>query len=203
MEEHTMTSRHGHIRYQATRSSSQLWLPTLVGVVVANGFNACATIPSKFVRQAEPGVTLTALTSHPDAYKGKVVILGGVVIDQKQGEDRIWLRVKNRPLDADYIPHMPVSSEGPEAGHYWVKVLAKDLPKGYRDWSRLIVVGQVSDEVPAHQEASEGVEPVLAALYLRGWGSGWGGYGLFEDTWEDKRDARYLLSTPKPLQKNN
>ena len=166
---------------------------------MANGFNACATIPSKFVRQAEPGVTLTALTSHPDAYKGKVVILGGVVIDQMQGEDRIWLRVKNRPLDADYVPQMPVSSEGPEAGHYWVKVLAKDLPKGYRNWSRLTVVGQVSDEVPTHQEASKGVEPVLAALYLHGWG----GNGLFEDTWEDKRDARYLLSTPKPLQKNN
>ena len=198
-----MTSGHAHIRNQATRSSIPVWLPTLVGVVVANGFNACATIPSKFVRQAEPGVTLTALTSHPDAYKGKVVILGGVVIEQKQGEDRMLLRVKNRPLDADYIPHMPVSSEGPEAGHYWVKVLAKDLPKGYRDWSRLVVVGQVSDEVPAHHGPSEGLEPVLAALYLRGWGGGWSGYGLFEDTWEDKRDARYLLSTPKPLQKNN
>jgi len=168
----------------------------LVGVVMANGLNACGTIPRKYVSQAEPGVTLTMLASHPDAYKGKVVILGGVVIDRKQGEDRIWLRVKNRPLDADYVPHMPVSSEGPEAGHYWVKVLSKELPKGYQNWSRVTVVGQVSYEGPALQEHAGDPEPVLTALYLRGWGSGWGGYGLREDVWEDNLSARYIMSTP-------
>src|SRR5881409_1035187 len=117
-----MTSRQGHNQHQATRSSSHVWLAMLVGVAMANGLNACATIPRKYVSQAEPGVTLTMLASRPDAYRGKVVILGGVVINQKQGEDRIWLRVKNRPLDADHVPHMPVSSEGPEAGLYWVQV---------------------------------------------------------------------------------
>jgi len=168
----------------------------LVGVVMANGLNACGTIPRKYVSQAEPSVTLTALTSHPEAYKGKVVILGGVVIAQKQGEDRIWLRVKNRPLDADYVPHMPVSSEGPEAGHYWVQVLSKELPKGYQNWSRVTVVGQVSYEGPALQEHAGDPEPVLTALYLRGWGSGWGGYGLREDVWEDNQSSRYIMSTP-------
>lgn len=191
-----MTSRHGRIRQQPVSSSSRLWHMTLLGVFVVCGLNACGTIPRKYVRQAEPGVTLTMLASHPDAYRGKVVILGGVVIDQKQGKDRIWLRVKNRPLDADYVPHMPVSSEGSEAGHYWVQVLSKELPKGYQNWSRVTVVGQVSDERPAVQEHAGEPGPVLTALYLRGWGSGWGGYGLREDTWEDTQDASYILSTP-------
>ena len=77
---------------------------TLLGVCVVWGLNACGTIPRKYVSQAEPGVTLTMLASHPDAYRGKVVILGGVVIGHQQGGDRIWLRVKNRPLDADMSP---------------------------------------------------------------------------------------------------
>jgi len=191
-----MTSRQGRIRQQPASSSSRLWLMALLGVFVVWGLNACGTIPRKYVSQAEPGVTLTALTSHPEAYKGKVVILGGVVIDQKQGEDRIWLRVKNRPLDADYVPHMPVSSEGPEAGLYWVQVLSKELPKGHQNWSRVTVVGQVSYEGPAPQVHAGDPEPVLTALYLRGWGSGWGGYGLREDVWEDNLSARYIMSTP-------
>ena len=191
-----MTSRHGPIQQQPTSSSSRLWLMTLLGVFAVCGLNACGTIPRKFVKQAEPGVTLTMLASHPDAYRGKVVILGGVVIGHQQGEDRIWLRVKNRPLDGDYVPHVPASTEGPEAGHYWVKILSKELPKGYQNWSRVTVVGQVSYEGPALQEHAGDPEPVLTALYLRGWGSGWGGYGLREDTWEDTQDASYILSTP-------
>ena len=198
-----MTSRHGHNQHQATRSSSQVWLATLVGIVVASGFDACTSIPRKFLRQAEPGVTLTMLASHPDTYRGKVVVLGGAVVNRREESGRIWLLVRNRPLDADYVPHLPPSLNDPEAGEYWVVVSPEGLPKTSRNWSRLTVVGRVSDERPAQHAPGTGQEPVLAALYLRGWGSGWGGYGLFEDTWEDKRDASYLLSTPKPLQKNN
>lgn len=191
-----MTSRHSHIQHQATRSSSQVWLATLVGIVVSSGFDACATIPRKFVKQAEPGVTLTMLASHPDTYRGKVVILGGAVVTQKEEGGRIWLLVRNRPLDADYVPHLPTSVGNAEAGEYWVVVAPGGLPKTSRNWSRLTVVGRVSDERPAQHAPGTGQEPVLAALYLRGWGSGWGGYGLHEETWEETQDASYIPSAP-------
>lgn len=198
-----MTSRRGHIRYQATRSSSQLWLATLVGIVVASGFDACASIPRKFLRQAEPGITLTMLASHPETYRGKVVILGGAIVTRREESGRIWLLVRNRPLDADYVPHLPASVGNTEAGEYWVMVSPEGLPKTSRTWSRLTVVGRVSDERPAQHAPGTGQEPVLAALYLRGWGGEWGGYGSHEETWEETQDAGYIMATPKPLQKNN
>lgn len=191
-----MTSSHGHIQHRATRSSSQVWLATLVGIVVASGFDACASIPRKFLRQAESGVTLTMLASHPDTYRGKVVILGGAVVTRREEGGRIWLLVRNRPLDADYVPHLPASVGNAEAGEYWVVVPPEGLPKTSRNWSRLTVVGRVSDERPAQHATGTGREPVLAALYLRGWGGEWGGYGLHEETWEDTQDASYIPSAP-------
>ena len=181
---------------QPARSSCARWFPEIVGLIVVCGFGACATIPSKFVRQAEPSVTLTALTSNPDAYRGKVVILGGVVVAQKQEAGRIWLLVKNRPLDADYVPHIPASLDQPEASGYWVMISPEGLPKTFKNWSRLTVVGRVSDERPVQHERGTGKEPVLAAMYLRGWGSGWARYGLHEESWEDTHDVNVIPSTP-------
>ncbi len=161
----------------------------VLGLLMVGGCSA--GIPSKFVQQAQPGVTLAALRASPDTYRGKVVILGGVIVDKKEQDGRIWLKVKNRPLDDDYVPHIPTSRDDPEAGQYWVVVNPQGLPQSYRNWARVTVVGQVTGENPT--QATTG-EPVLAALYLQGWGSNWGGYGRQEDTYEDNR---YILSTPK------
>lgn len=70
------------------------------------------------------------------------------------------------------------------------------LPKTFKNWSRLTVVGRVSDERPVQHERGTGKEPVLAAMYLRGWGSGWGGYGLDEESWEDTHAVSVIPSTP-------
>ncbi|MGH7165686.1 MAG: Slp family lipoprotein [Nitrospiraceae bacterium] len=166
-------------------------------------FVACSTIPSKYVKQAEPGVTLTLLTSRPDAYRGKVVVLGGAVVFQRDEDGRVWLLVRNRPLDADYVPHIPASVNDPDGGAYWVVVPQEGPLKNSRNWSRLTVVGRVSDERPAKPEPGSGKEPVLVALYMRVWGSGWGGYGSREDVWADTQDAGYLPSAPKPLSRNS
>jgi starvation-inducible outer membrane lipoprotein len=172
------------------------WVPGIVGFVVLSGSGACATIPGKFVRQAEPGVTLTSLTNDPQAYRGKVVVLGGVVVAQEQEAGRVWLLVKNRPLDADYVPHLPSSPNESEASDYWVVLSPGSLPKNYKNWSELTVVGRVSDERPLQHGRGTGKEPVLAAMYLRGWGSGMGGYGLHDESWEETQDASYIVSAP-------
>ena len=172
------------------------WFTGIVGLVSLSGIEGCSTIPSKFIKQAEPGVTLTSLTNSPQAYRGKVVILGGVVVAQKQEAGRVWLHVKHRPLDADYVPHLPASQDQPEASGYWVMLMPENLPKTYKDWSRLTVVGRVSDENPLKDEHGTGKEPVIDAMYLRGWGSGMGGYGTHEEAWEDTEDASYIVSTP-------
>jgi starvation-inducible outer membrane lipoprotein len=168
-------------------------LTAVAGSLVALVFCACAnTIPSKFVEQAERGVTLTALKTRPDTYRGKVVMLGGVIVDHKEEAGRIWLLMKNRPLDADYVPHRDVTLRESESGHYWVVVTPQGLPKAYRNWARVTVVGRVSDAKPIAHESSSAADPVLVALYLRGWGSGDSG----QDVWESRQDANYIQSNP-------
>ena len=73
-------------------------LTCLLGLTLVTG---CGNVPSRYIQQAEPGVTLTSLVAAPDTYQGKTVILGGVVVDQQQNGQRLWLHLKNRPLDKD------------------------------------------------------------------------------------------------------
>jgi len=153
-------------------------------------------LPPKYVRQAEPGVTLTALVTHPEMYQGKVVILGGVIVEEKQDGARIWLRMKNRPLDQDYHPHRPVVMDGPEAGHYWVVVAQEKIPKSYRAWGRVTVVGQLSEDNPTTAKTDPGNEPVLNAMYMRGWSAS----PERADTWEEFEDPNYRVRRPGGMQ---
>jgi starvation-inducible outer membrane lipoprotein len=146
----------------------------------------CANVPRQYVRMAEPGTTLTTLTTHPEMYRGKVVLLGGVIIEEEEKEQYLWLRVKNRPLDQDYIPHRPVDTGGPEAGHYWVMMPKQHIPREYRHWERMTVVGRVTGT----QRLA--TEPVLSLLYVRGWGAS----RVHDAVWEDSSDPNYVPSVP-------
>ncbi|MDQ6733879.1 MAG: Slp family lipoprotein [Nitrospirota bacterium] len=142
-----------------------------MAIAVVCLLSACSsTLPSRYIDQAERGVTLTALTSNPDGYREKIVILGGVIVEEKEIDEQVFLRLKNRPLDKDYRPHRPLSLDGPEAGYYWVMIGRGDLPEQYHQWARVTVVGQVAGKRSTAAGSSGAPEPVLAALYLRGWG---------------------------------
>ena len=54
--------------------------PSLSLIMLSMILTACTALPSKYINQAEPGVTLTALTASPQQYRDKVVILGGVLV---------------------------------------------------------------------------------------------------------------------------
>lgn len=168
----------------------------LAGLFVTGGCAWTNTVPAKFVQQAEPGVTLTAMAGRPDAYKGKVVILGGVIVEEKRADGRVWFWVKNRPLDADYEPHRDASRTALESGHYWIVVDPQGLPQGYRSWARLTVVGRVSTvPIPrfdAPPNGRKGSEPVLGAMYMRGWSYG----ERLDNVWEANQDPNYLAPNP-------
>jgi starvation-inducible outer membrane lipoprotein len=151
-------------------------------------FAACSTLPAKYVEQAEPGVTLTALTASPQQYRDKVVILGGVLVNERKEEGQVWLYLRNRPLDPQYHPHRPVSLDGPEAGHFWVTAADRQqLPARYRQWARMTVVGRVIGTTKD--------EPILLLMYVRGWDYS----GKNEDSWETSIDPAYVPSIPEGL----
>jgi starvation-inducible outer membrane lipoprotein len=84
--------------------------------------SGCANLPRHYVRMAEPGTTLTMLTAHPEIYQGKVVLLGGTILEEGENEQDLWLHVVNRPLDQDYIPLVPRTGMVPKlasTGWWW------------------------------------------------------------------------------------
>lgn len=153
----------------------------------------CAAVPRQYVQMAEPGATLTALSTHPESYRGKVVLLGGTIVGDEENGSYLWLRVMNRPLDQDYIPHRPVDSGGSEAGHYWVMMPKQQFPREYRHWARMTVVGRVTDTQRLV------TEPVLSLLYVRGWGTS----PVHDAVWEDSSDPNYIPSVPAGVRRES
>lgn len=183
--------RHGRISRFLTRG-------VLASACLLVGGACSPTIPSKYLKQAEPGVTLTALSNQQKPYQGKVVILGGVIVEERRADGQVWFHVKNRPLDVDFQPHRDASGVESESGHYWIVLSDGKLPPSYKAWARLTVVGKVMqpDDIGTRTTAKERVsEPILSALYLKGWG-----YGLETHAWEASQDANYLISSPLNIQ---
>jgi starvation-inducible outer membrane lipoprotein len=175
------------------------------GVAVLKGFNVlliagmallmgCSAVPRKYLSQVDPGVTLTQITDHPDQYQGKVVILGGARLDEKEHDGHVWLQLRNRPLDKEYKPHLPRDPASHEGGTYWVTVTDRsEFPPHYREWARMTVVGRVIGWI---NEGSGGTrEPVLGLMYVRGWGLS----PNYDGAWESRIDPNYLLTTPRGL----
>ncbi len=167
------------------RYSAWVALALCLTVVVT----ACSKVPRHYVRMADTDATLTDLTAHPENYRGKVVLLGGTIIEEEANEQSLLLRVKNRPLDQDYMPHRPADTTGPEAGSYWVMVAKQNLPRQYRKWARMTVVGRVTG---THRLGSE---PVLALLYVRGWGVS----SDHDGVWDSLADRNYAPSRPADI----
>lgn len=159
----------------------------IAGVALTTG--GCSKVPRHYVRMAEPDATLTDLVAHPEKYRGKVVLLGGTLIEEEANEQYLWLRVNNRPLDQDYMPHRPADLSGPEAGSYWVLVTKDKLPKNYHKWARMTVAGQVTGTMRLK------TEPVLALLYVRGWGIS----GDHDGVWDSLTDHNYSPSLPTDI----
>jgi hypothetical protein len=169
-------------------------LPTALAAWMA--LPACtATIPAKYLEQAEKNVTLTDLLRRPESHQGKVVLLGGVIVEDKAEGDRVWLHLRNRPLDDDYEPHRSAFRGTMEDAEYWVVAPSRALPPSYRKWARVTVVGRVTKERPGPKGPPVRQELVLSGMYFRGWNA----YGEFSDAWEEKTSPGTISTNPFEL----
>ena len=173
--------------------------------VLLVGCVSTTKIPKEYSTKAEPNVTLTKLAAQQDAYLGKIVILGGVILDSKKDtQGRTWMLVRNRPLDSDYIPHLPVSTGDLEAGSFWMILDPTELPMHFKAWARVTVVGTVTNENPTilGGESVKRQPPVLDALYLHGWDT----FGAYAPkarlSQHDARGTPVQPSIPADLRKN-
>lgn len=171
----------------------QRWTTSVVlAATLAVVFSGCAPVPRRYLWIADPGVTLTMLSTDQRPYVGKVVLLGGTITEEEQNDQVLFLRLKNRPLDQDYKPHRPADLESAEAGSYWVMVPKQQVPPKYRNWARATVVARVTGEQRLQ------TEPVLMLLYMRGWGATGNHAGLWENI-----NPNYVPSLPGGIDLKN
>jgi starvation-inducible outer membrane lipoprotein len=175
--------------YDVMQRCTAILILTMMMIVAVGG---CSSIPRRYLWVAERDVTLTMLSTNPEPYVGKVVLLGGTITDQIEKDQFLFLRLKNRPLDQDYKPHRPADLDSAEAGSYWVIVSKQQVPPKYREWARMTVVGRVTG-----QQQSQ-TEPVLMLLYMRGWGASGNHAGLWENI-----DPNYVPSVPGSIDMRN
>ncbi len=105
------------------------------------GMTACATaIPKESLRQADPSLTFQTLVKNPDAYKGKVVLLGGQIMNTTLSDGATWVEVLQRPLDWRQKPKDTDESYG----RFLVRFPGFQDPAIYSPGKKITVLGEVA-----------------------------------------------------------
>jgi len=85
-------------------SLMQRWTAVLtIAAAMTVGMWGCSSVPRRYLWMAEPGVTLTMLSTNPQPYVGKVILLGGTITEEEEYGQFLFLRLTNRPLDQDKL----------------------------------------------------------------------------------------------------
>jgi outer membrane lipoprotein len=151
--------------------------------LLLGGFTACAPAISKKVREeaGEP-VPFAALLKQTDGYKGRVVIVGGYILETLNETDGSWITVLQAPLDSQNRPKSSDLSEG----RFMVSSSEFLDPVVYSKERRITVGGKVI----GRQERKLGnltyVYPVIEAMEIHLWskeGEYIGPYYPYYDLW--------------------
>lgn len=83
----------------------------LLGLILS--LTACAPVISQEMRsRADTKIDVTRLFHDPDAYRGKTVILGGVIAAAQNLPEGTRIEVLQKPLNSRYIPEETDISQG-------------------------------------------------------------------------------------------
>ena len=123
----------------------------------------CTAVPRTYLREAVPNLTFSTLAATPHLYQDRLVLLGAVIMKEEMRDGDLWLHVKNRPLNENYRPQLPPSPNDHEGGWYWIVVNKhQTLPRSYRHWADMTIVGRVTGAVVVCVAGSVGASIVPA-----------------------------------------
>jgi len=127
---------------------------------------ACAPVISQTTMSTvDQSLTFTALQQKPDAYKGKVVVLGGQIIMTTVKDNETWIEVLEKKLDSSQKPENTDQS----AGRFLVRFAGFLDPAIYAVGRTLTVAGQVEGKVVRPINEIKYTYPVLTAKEHRLW----------------------------------
>ena len=138
------------------------WLALIIFWSVA----ACApAIAPQLRQQVDRGLSFAQLTVDPDSYRGKMVLLGGVIVQTIPKPGVTEIEVLQKPLD---YWEEPVDSDR-SGGRFLVQAEGFHDPAIYRADRKITVVGEVAGSEIRKLEALDYRYPVIQAKAVKLW----------------------------------
>lgn len=152
----------------------------LVLWIVAGCASSPDVVPESLESQIDKAVTFDQVIANPDAYRGKVVVIGGEVLKAKGLKDGTQLEVLQLPLDSFQRP-TPQRTES--RGRFLA--LNKDFldPATFTDGVPVTIVAEVTGSAVQHLDEVDYRYPTLEIRHLH--------------VWDDARDQNFPNSGPR------
>jgi len=118
----------------------------------------CASgISRQALKQADPTITFQQVQKDPDAYKGKVILLGGQILSTRVQDGETWIEVLQRPLDWRERPSYTDVSHG----RFLIRFPDFRDPAVYGPGRQIAIVGEVQGKQISPVGGTAYVFPVL------------------------------------------
>ncbi len=141
-------------------------LLVLLLVLAGLGISSCATVISREVMQeVDQGVRFEEILKDPEAYQGRVVLLGGEILKTENFPDKTLLVVIHRPLKSGKKP----TTKDESKGRFIVSVSGFLDPEIYRRGRKVTVAGSVTGKEVRRLDERELIYPVITKRELYLW----------------------------------
>jgi outer membrane lipoprotein len=107
---------------------------------------------------ADRGITFSQLREDPDAFRGKLVLLGGVVVAATQTAEGTSLEVVEHRLDSRELPDQVM----PSRGRFLATTPDRLDPAEYKKGALVSMMGEVAGKKVEQQDGTEYTYPVIA-----------------------------------------
>ncbi len=132
--------------------------------------SGCATgpspVPEALAPQVDRSVSFAQLLENPDAYVGKVVVLGGQVLQAKRLADTTRIEVLQLPLGDS---ERPVSQRTSSQGRFLAFEKTFLDPATLSDQPQVTIVGEVTGLATASLDKTEYRYPTIVIKHMHVW----------------------------------
>ena len=131
-----------------------------------SGCTADLVLPSSLDQQLDHTVTFVALREHPDTYRGRLIALGGKVLNATRLKDRTEIEVLHLPLNN---AHLPRASLTETQGRFLAFQKEFLDPALFPDGTRVTLVGEVNGATVRTLGEMAYSYPTVEIKYLKVW----------------------------------
>jgi outer membrane lipoprotein len=133
---------------------------------ILSGCTADLVLPSSIEQRLDHTVTFVTLREHPDAYRGRLVALGGKVLNANRLTDRTEIEVLQLPLNN---VHLPRASLMETQGRFLAFQKEFLDPALFADGTRVTLVGEIIGTTVRTLGDMAYSYPTLEIKYLKIW----------------------------------